>query len=78
MTGPNSVAKPIPIEPFSVNKDMGRILIRRGGETIAAGELDGASFRSFVRRRLRLRAMLVRFCGNVLMIPSTGIVVQLL
>ncbi|KAL1743563.1 P-loop containing nucleoside triphosphate hydrolase protein, partial [Schizophyllum fasciatum] len=39
MTGPNSVAKPIPIEPFSVNKDMGRILIRRGGETIAAGEL---------------------------------------
>ncbi|KAL1732735.1 P-loop containing nucleoside triphosphate hydrolase protein [Schizophyllum commune] len=37
MTGPNSVAKPIPIEPFSVNKDMGRILIRRGGETIAAG-----------------------------------------
>ena len=38
MTGPNSVAKPISIEPFSVNKDMGRILIRRGGETIAAGE----------------------------------------
>lgn len=27
----------IPLEPFSVNKDMGRILIRRGGETIAAG-----------------------------------------
>ncbi|KAL1681342.1 EF Tu GTP binding domain-containing protein [Schizophyllum commune] len=78
MTGPNSVAKPIPIEPFSVNKDMGRILIRRGGETIAAGELDGASFRCFVRRRLGLCAMLVRFCGNVLTIRSTGIVVQLL
>ncbi|KAF9008790.1 EF Tu GTP binding domain-containing protein [Cyathus striatus] len=27
----------IPLEPFSANKDMGRILIRRGGETIAAG-----------------------------------------
>ncbi|KAG8847044.1 Hsp70 suppressor, GTPase facilitates ribosomal subunit dissociation [Tulasnella sp. 330] len=32
-------AKPvsIPIEPFAINKDMGRILLRRGGETIAAG-----------------------------------------
>ena len=27
----------IPIEPFSVNKAMGRILLRRGGETVAAG-----------------------------------------
>lgn len=27
----------IPVEPFATNKDMGRILIRRGGETIAAG-----------------------------------------
>ncbi|KAI5480838.1 elongation factor 1 alpha-like protein [Pseudohyphozyma bogoriensis] len=27
----------IPIEPFSVNKSMGRVLFRRGGETIAAG-----------------------------------------
>ncbi|KAH9978126.1 EF Tu GTP binding domain-containing protein, partial [Lactifluus volemus] len=27
----------IPLEPFSTNKEMGRILIRRGGETIAAG-----------------------------------------
>ncbi|KAH9999507.1 P-loop containing nucleoside triphosphate hydrolase protein [Russula vinacea] len=26
----------IPLEPFSTNKEMGRILIRRGGETIAA------------------------------------------
>ncbi|KAH9180050.1 EF Tu GTP binding domain-containing protein [Lactarius sanguifluus] len=33
--GTRSVA--IPLEPFSVNKEMGRILIRRGGETIAAG-----------------------------------------
>ncbi|KAK0242421.1 P-loop containing nucleoside triphosphate hydrolase protein [Armillaria nabsnona] len=30
-------ALPIPLEPFSVNKDMGRILLRRGGETIGAG-----------------------------------------
>ncbi|KAF8138143.1 P-loop containing nucleoside triphosphate hydrolase protein [Boletus edulis] len=35
--GPGGVAKPIPIEPFAVNKDMGRFLLRRGGETIAAG-----------------------------------------
>ncbi|KAG9102065.1 Hsp70 suppressor, GTPase facilitates ribosomal subunit dissociation [Ceratobasidium sp. UAMH 11750] len=27
----------IPLEPFAVNKEMGRILLRRGGETIAAG-----------------------------------------
>lgn len=27
----------IAIERFAINKDMGRILIRRGGETIAAG-----------------------------------------
>ncbi|KAH9938501.1 uncharacterized protein B0H18DRAFT_1205725 [Fomitopsis serialis] len=36
-SGPSAKAQPIPIEPFSVNKDMGRILIRRGGETIGAG-----------------------------------------
>ncbi|KAF5363768.1 hypothetical protein D9756_000765 [Leucocoprinus leucothites] len=29
--------KGVPLEPFSVNKDIGRILLRRGGETIAAG-----------------------------------------
>jgi len=34
---PSSTARPIPLEPFSSNKDMGRILIRRGGETIGAG-----------------------------------------
>ena len=28
----------IPLETFLANKDMGRILLRRGGETIAAGE----------------------------------------
>ncbi|TNY24697.1 hypothetical protein DMC30DRAFT_345421, partial [Rhodotorula diobovata] len=27
----------IPLEPFSVNKGMGRVLFRRGGETVAAG-----------------------------------------
>ena len=30
-------ARPIPLESFAVNKDMGRILLRRGGETIGAG-----------------------------------------
>ncbi|KAJ2933483.1 hypothetical protein H1R20_g3626, partial [Candolleomyces eurysporus] len=37
VSGAQSVVRGIPMEPFSVNKDMGRILIRRGGETIAAG-----------------------------------------
>ncbi|KAI0796510.1 P-loop containing nucleoside triphosphate hydrolase protein [Abortiporus biennis] len=37
MSGLTSRAQPIPLEPFADNKDMGRILIRRGGETIAAG-----------------------------------------
>lgn len=27
----------IPIEPFAVNKAMGRVLFRRNGETVAAG-----------------------------------------
>ncbi|KAH9894387.1 EF Tu GTP binding domain-containing protein [Cubamyces lactineus] len=36
-SGPASRVLPIPLEPFSMNKDMGRILIRRGGETIGAG-----------------------------------------
>jgi len=35
--GSMATARPIPLEPFSVNKDMGRILLRRGGETIGAG-----------------------------------------
>ncbi|KAL4075711.1 EF Tu GTP binding domain-containing protein [Scleroderma citrinum] len=37
LSAPSAVARPIPLEPFSMNKDMGRILVRRGGETIAAG-----------------------------------------
>ncbi|KJA24590.1 hypothetical protein HYPSUDRAFT_136017 [Hypholoma sublateritium FD-334 SS-4] len=37
VSGVSQVARGIPVEPFSINKDMGRILIRRGGETIAAG-----------------------------------------
>ena len=37
-SGPASRVLPIPLEPFSVNKDMGRILVRRGGETIGAGK----------------------------------------
>jgi elongation factor 1 alpha-like protein len=36
--GSSSVVQPIPLEPFAQSKEMGRILIRRGGETIAAGE----------------------------------------
>jgi hypothetical protein len=28
----------IPLEPASRNKEMGRVLLRRGGETIGAGE----------------------------------------
>ncbi|KAF8901630.1 hypothetical protein CPB84DRAFT_1846637 [Gymnopilus junonius] len=35
--GISSTARGIPLEKFSTNKDMGRILMRRGGETIAAG-----------------------------------------
>ncbi|KIN95679.1 hypothetical protein M404DRAFT_1007284 [Pisolithus tinctorius Marx 270] len=37
LSTPSVTGRPIPLEPFSVNKDMGRILVRRGGETIAAG-----------------------------------------
>jgi len=37
ISGPGGRAMPIPIETFNANKDMGRILLRRGGETIAAG-----------------------------------------
>lgn len=37
-TIPSSLGtRPIPLETFAVNKEMGRILIRRAGETIAAG-----------------------------------------
>ncbi|OBZ76119.1 HBS1-like protein [Grifola frondosa] len=36
-SGAVSSTRPIPLEPFAVNKEMGRILVRRGGETISAG-----------------------------------------
>ncbi|KAJ7162534.1 P-loop containing nucleoside triphosphate hydrolase protein [Mycena crocata] len=36
-TGASGSVRPIPLEPYTVNKAMGRILIRREGETIAAG-----------------------------------------
>ncbi|KAJ6627523.1 P-loop containing nucleoside triphosphate hydrolase protein [Mycena sp. CBHHK59/15] len=36
--GQSSSARSVPLEPFAVNKAMGRILIRREGETIAAGQ----------------------------------------
>jgi len=37
VSGSAAVARGIPLEMFTNNKEMGRILIRRGGETIAAG-----------------------------------------
>jgi len=40
MQGGSSATPGIPLETFASNKDMGRILIRRGGETIAAGTLE--------------------------------------
>ncbi|KAG8915337.1 Hsp70 suppressor, GTPase facilitates ribosomal subunit dissociation [Tulasnella sp. 408] len=39
LSAPSSKAVSIPIETFASNKEMGRILLRRGGETIAAGTL---------------------------------------
>jgi hypothetical protein len=41
--GPGARSAAIPLELFSTNKEMGRILIRRGGETIAAGEYPSQS-----------------------------------
>jgi hypothetical protein len=37
--GVSSTTSTIPLETFASNKDMGRVLVRRGGETIAAGML---------------------------------------
>jgi len=37
MQGGLSATPGIPLETFTSNKDMGRVLIRRGGETIGAG-----------------------------------------
>ncbi len=40
MSGPSSRSQPIPLDTFTANKDMGQILLRRSGETIAAGMLS--------------------------------------
>ena len=56
MPGPNAKAQPIPLEPFAVNKDMGRLLLRRGGESIAAGKLD----------------LIIRACFMCSFLPSRG------
>ncbi|KAF8592451.1 hypothetical protein K439DRAFT_1610256 [Ramaria rubella] len=37
MIGSSTQASPIPMESFKTNKEMGRVLLRRSGETIAAG-----------------------------------------
>jgi GTP-eEF1A C-terminal domain-like len=37
LNGPSAQVSPIPLETFKTNKEMGRVLMRRGGETIAAG-----------------------------------------
>jgi elongation factor 1 alpha-like protein len=57
----------VPLEPFSTNKEMGRILIRRGGETIAAGE-DNCQLSAFARRRL----LLSRYCTRYRSLKSQG------
>lgn len=38
LSTPSATVRPIAMEVFATNKDMGRVLIRRGGETIAAGQ----------------------------------------
>lgn len=48
LSAPSATARPIPLEPFSINKDMGRVLVRHGGETIAAGKPQ-LHVRHFVR-----------------------------
>lgn len=35
--GSSAQVSPIPLETFKANKEMGRVLLRREGETIAAG-----------------------------------------
>jgi elongation factor 1 alpha-like protein len=37
LSGPAGRVQAVPLESFSTNKEMGRVLIRRSGETIAAG-----------------------------------------
>lgn len=37
LDGSSAQMSPIPLETFKTNKEMGRVLLRRGGETVAAG-----------------------------------------
>lgn len=37
LSGSSAQMSPIPLETFKTNKEMGRVLLRRGGETVAAG-----------------------------------------
>jgi elongation factor 1 alpha-like protein len=46
--GGTSRAYSVPLETFAANKEMGRVLVRRGGETIAAGM--GFRYRGLVPR----------------------------
>jgi len=47
MSGPGGHGSAIPLEPFRINKDMGRVLLRRNGETVAAGIVtDITSFKA--------------------------------
>jgi sulfate adenylyltransferase subunit 1 (EFTu-like GTPase family) len=36
--------RPIPLETFKDNKDLGRIMLRKGGETVAAGVVTQVYF----------------------------------
>lgn len=44
----------IPLETASSNKEMGRVLIRRGGETIAAGQSPFSCERMVLMSRCRV------------------------
>ncbi|KDQ14776.1 hypothetical protein BOTBODRAFT_109754 [Botryobasidium botryosum FD-172 SS1] len=44
MSAPSTKPLFLPLETFSTNKEMGRVLLRRGGETIAAGETTNIFF----------------------------------
>jgi elongation factor 1 alpha-like protein len=44
--GGTGKAYSVPLETFKTNKEMGRVLIRRGGETIAAGRWHFSSLPS--------------------------------
>ena len=36
--------RPIPLETFKDNKQLGRIMLRKGGETVAAGVVDEVTY----------------------------------